>query len=126
MKKTAVDYRYLLIGFVLVASGCTKVHEVTLENLSSSWQQEFKSSSVPFSGSQIKVEVIGSIDGKASISIFPSKKSEKSLKTMAIGPGNFVFTYQELEYWGEACMLRYLPVEGTIGSFNVKVTFYGA
>ena len=124
--KAAIDYRYLLIGFFLVASGCTKIHETTLVNISSPWHQEFKSSSVPFSGSQIKVEVIGSVNGRASISIYPSAKSEKSVKTMGFGPGDFVFTYQELEYWSNTCVLRYLPEEGVSGSFNVKVTFYGA
>jgi len=123
--KISLDYRYLLIGFVLLTSGCTKVHEVTLDNLSNSWQQEFQSSTLPFSGSQIKVEVLGSVDGRASISIFPSMKSEKSLKTMSIGPGNFVFTFEELEFWGKTCFLKYKPEPGTIGSFNVKVTFVG-
>ena len=123
--KTAVGYKLLVIGFVLLTSGCTKVHEVTLENLSSAWQQEFHSSSLPFSGSQIKVEVTGSINGKASISVFPSAKSEKSLKTMSVGPGDFSFTFDELEYWNKTCMLKYLPEKGAVGSFNVKVTYDG-
>ncbi len=124
--KIVLDFKYLLIGFAVLSSGCTKVHEVTLENQSSAWQQEFKSSSLPFSGSQIKVEVTGSINGKASISIFSSPKSAKSLKTKPIGPGDFSFIFDELEYWNKTCTLKYLPEKGAVGSFNVKVTYDGS
>ena len=51
--------------------------------------------------------------------------SIKSLKTMTIGPGNFVFTFEELEFWGETCFLTYKPELGAVGSFNAKVTCAG-
>ena len=101
-----IKYWYLLLGLIFLTSGCTQQHEVTVENQSSTWSKEFQSSSLPFSGSQIKVEIIGYIDGKAHISIFPSVESNKSLKSMSVGPGKFVFSFQGVRALGQIMFSR--------------------
>ena len=123
--RTTTKYWYFLLALTLLTSGCAKQYEVTLEKQTSIWEKEFHSSGLPFSGSQLKVTVQGSIDGQAKVTIFRTQAKTESLKSILVGPGDFVVDFQDLEYWGKECFIQYRPDPGIIGSFNVKVTFYG-
>lgn len=113
----------IVLTILFFIAGCSKQYEVNIKEQTSLWKQEFVASRMPFSGSSLELEVSGKIDGIARISAYPSNRHHESMKTMLVGPGEFVFSVTELEYWNKFALLEFDPDVGAVGSFRVKVKF---
>jgi len=123
MKTIVHTIRFLILVSLFFVVACSKQYEVNVENQMTPWQQEFVASSMPFSGASLKLEVNGNVDGVARISVFQSSQHRESVKTMLIGPGAFVFSFEESEYWNKYVLIKYDPEAEVVGSFSIKVKF---
>ncbi|MDH5444378.1 MAG: hypothetical protein OEY52_02410 [Gammaproteobacteria bacterium] len=115
----------IILTCLYFTASCSKQYEVNVKEQKDSWEQQFVASSMPYSGSSLKVDVIGNVNGVALISAYPSSQHVESIKSTTVGPGKFVFSLEELEYWNKSVLLKYEPEANVVGSFSIKVKFDG-
>jgi len=117
--------RLLIFLCLVLIQACSKEHEIVISSENNPWSKEFRASSVPFSESSLIVQLNGTIEGLAQISVYPSSEHTESMRTELIGPGSFEFQVNESEYWQKTVYIKYVPQNSAVANINGFVIFGG-